>query len=729
MSFKELNLQREYRSFKNDIVNEFYIPVLKEAVLYRRAVGFFSSTALSEIAKGVASLIEKGGRIELIASPRLSEEDMEAMEKGYKLRRQIIEERLLSELTEAKDYLEGQRLNLLAHLIADNKLEIKIAILNTKDENGIGIYHEKLGIIYDNLDNKIAFSGSLNETGNALRVNYESIDVFTSWKDEERVGDKEKVFNRIWDNVEDGLEVLEFPNLKYEISKRYKKDYINSSFEINSTIYDANSNYHVNTNIPRMPDTIKLHDYQTEAIENWKLQNYRGIFDMATGTGKTFTGIGALVNLYNNLEGKLAVIIVCPYTHLVEQWVEDLSLFNILPIVAYSESEDKNYKRKIKDSVIDYNLGVIDYFCMITTNATYRSENIQSNLRKLNKDVLLIIDEAHNFGATNLQDKLLSNFNYRLALSATLERHNDEEGTRILYDYFGDKCIEYTLERAIKEYKLTPYSYYPIPIYLSDFELNRYKQISKAIGKNIIKTKSGKTKLNEKGKMLVLERARLVAGAINKVHVLEKLMEEYKDKRHILVYCGATKLIDDDKEYEEDKEGIRQIDCITDLLGNKLNMKISQFTSKEDKIERRYIKEKFSEGEDIQALVAIKCLDEGVNIPQIETAFILASTTNPKEYIQRRGRVLRLSEGKEKAEIYDFVTLPRQLDTVSGYIESEIKFDKSLIKSEVKRILEFKSLALNSYESDKLISEIQYAYGISLYCDEEKGDMENEYGV
>ncbi len=726
MSFKELNLQREYRSFKNDIVNEFYIPVLKEAVLYRRAVGFFSSTALSEIAKGVASLIEKGGRIELIASPRLSEEDMEAMEKGYKLRRQIIEERLLSELTEAKDYLEGQRLNLLAHLIADNKLEIKIAILNTKDENGIGIYHEKLGIIYDNLDNKIAFSGSLNETGNALRVNYESIDVFTSWKDEERVDDKEKVFNRIWDNVEDGLEVLEFPNLKNEISKRYKKDYINSNFENNSTIYDANSDYYVNTNIPCIPDTIKLHDYQVEAIENWKLQNYRGIFDMATGTGKTFTGLGAVARLYEQADDQLAVIIVCPYQHLVEQWVEDIVKFNMNPIIGYSASIQKDWKRRLDNAIRDQKLKVRnkEFFCFICTNATFASEYVQKQINKIRSNALLIVDEAHNFGSENMSKLLSEKFNYRLALSATIDRHNDEEGTSKLFSYFGDKCIQYSLEKAINEKKLTRYKYYPIITTLNDIELERYIQITYEINKCLVKDRNGKLKLNEKGKILALARARLVAGAEDKVFKLKDYIMPYIEDKHILVYCGATKMLKENQDFTDvDNEDLRQIDVVTDLLGNKLNMKVSQFTSKEDVSEREILKKEFKEGNTLQALIAIKCLDEGVNIPKIKVAFILASTTNPKEYIQRRGRVLRLAEGKDFAEIYDFITIPRPLDEVHSLTEVQMKKELTLVKNELNRAIEFSRIAMNMVEAESVLDEIREAYSINDYMFTLEGDL------
>lgn len=722
MSFQDLNLKREYRSNKNNIVNEFYIPVLNESILYRRAVGFFSSSALAEVIKGISGLYENGGKIQLIASPKLSEEDINAINLGYRLRKEIIEENLISQLEEAKDYFESERLNILAHLIANNRLDIKIALL--KSHNQIGIYHEKLGLVYDKYNNVIAFSGSLNETAMALAVNYESIDVFTSWKDSERVNDKEIAFESIWNDNEVGLEVLEFPKVKEAILKKYKREKINTKLEYEyienlkekeefERIFEIKEDkYNIKRQVdkPNIPSNVKLYDYQIEAIKNWKDNNYCGIYDMATGTGKTFTGIASAVELYKDLDGELAIVIVCPYTHLVEQWVDDLNVFSIEPIIAYSESTDKNYKRKIRDSIFDYNLGVIDYFCLITTNATYRSDYVQTQLKKLKKSALLLVDEAHNFGAMNLANKLLANFKYRLALSATLDRHNDEYGTSLLYSYFGKKCIEYSLERAIKEKKLTPYYYYPIPVYLSEEELEKYKLLSRDIAKCIIK-KNGNIKLNERGKKLSLERSRLVAGAVNKISLLEEKMKKYQKDSHILVYCGATNIFSDDIDYDD--ASMRQIDCITRLLGNKMEMKVAQFTARENNSERKIIQDDFKKGSDLQVLVAIKCLDEGVNIPKIKVAFILASTTNPKEYIQRRGRVLRLAEGKPYAEIYDFITLPRPLESVKNYLVEEIKSDKSLVKNELKRIIEFKDISLNPSYSDKLIDEIMEAYDMN----------------
>ena len=241
----------------------------------------------------------------------------------------------------------------------------------------------------------------------------------------------------------------------------------------------------------------------------------------------------------------------------------------------------------------------------------------------------------------------------------------------------------------------------------------------------MIKGKNGKLKLSEKGKKIALIRARLVAGAINKIEALEKVITPYKEDKHILVYCGATKVLDPDKESTEvDDDDLRQIDIVTDLLGNKMKMKVSQFTSNESIEERAILKKEFAAGDTLQALIAIKCLDEGVNIPSIRTAFILASTTNPKEYIQRRGRVLRLADGKDYAEIYDFITLPRPLDEVSSLTEEEMKRELTLIKNELCRAEEFARIAMNCVSCSSVLDDIREAYDLQDYVLEFEGDFD-----
>lgn len=707
VAFTDLNLLKHYKTYKHNIVKEFYTPVLQESVLYQRSVGFFSSTALIELTKGIAGIVKNGGKIQFIVSPYLSEEDVEAIQKGYE-KKKIIEQALLREYKEPENYFQEERLNLLSHLIENGNLEIKVAF--TPPNKSTGMYHEKVGIVTDVEGNKIVFTGSLNETINAFYNNYESIVVFTSWEESRQYAEEmQNDFDTLWNNEDTDLEIIEFPEVVKEKIKLNQKPKINYDIDEEEIVEESP----VQKGVPRMPPGFDLRDYQKDAIEKWEENNYCGIFDMATGTGKTYTGLGAVTKLYE-AKKRLAIIIVCPYQHLVEQWVEDIELFNLLPTIGYSSSKQKNWKKRLEDDILDFSIGVIDCFCFVTTNATYSSKFVCEQMKYLGKDTLLIVDEAHNFGSPNLRNKLYPNIEYRLALSATLDRHGDEEGTDCLKTYFGEKCIQYDLKRAIKEGKLTPYYYYPVVVYLDEDEMEQYRDISYRVSKECHKDKHGNLKITDKGKRFLLQRARIVAGAKSKLVELKKLMQNYKNDTHILVYCGATRVQTFEyDESEHDEEGERQIVAVSKILGNELGMKVTHFTSNESAEEREVIKRRFASADPYQAIVAIKCLDEGVNIPSIKTAFILASTTNPKEYIQRRGRVLRLASNKPYAVIYDFVTLVRPLEEVNPY-STDYNCERALAKRELARIKEFGEIALNSRDSDELINDLECAYELSI---------------
>lgn len=735
----EHNVKTEYRSLIDNVVQDFYVPLLHDAVSYKRAVGFFSSTSLIEISKGIAEMARHGGKIQIVASPYLSEEDIDAIKKGYADRDEIIETALLNQLSdENTDYYSMERLNLLANLIANGILDIRIAY--TEGKNGIGMYHEKMGLIEDANGNKVAFSGSMNESATAMSINYETIDVFRSWISEtekERVTLKENAFYSIWNDCEPNIHVMEFPKISQALIDKYKRTEPN--FEIDNDQFNPQKRISKNDCSDmtlenpvgaRIPRSITLHDYQKDAITTWVGENYRGIFDMATGTGKTFTGLGAIAKLSEDLNDELAVIIVCPYQHLVEQWVEDIVNFNIEPIIGYSSSTQKDWKKRLAKAVRDQKLRQDKrFFCFICTNATFTNAYVQEQITKIRSSVLLVVDEAHNFGARSLSRFLDDRFTYRLALSATLERHRDEEGTAALHNFFGKKCIEYSLKRAIDEGKLTPYKYHPILVHLNDEELQIYEQLSMELSKHVKKGRNGKMKLDSYGEILAIKRSRVVAAASEKLDKLREAILPYKEDHFLLVYCGATNVINPGSDISgTDEEDIKQIEAVTGILGNDLGMKVSKFTSDESISERAAIKEHFKNGDDLQAIVAIKCLDEGVNIPGIKTAFILASTTNPKEYIQRRGRVLRKSPetGKEYAEIYDFVTLPRPLDEVSGLTQEQMKRDLSLVKNEMTRVKEFGHLSMNSMVATQLLWDVCNCYDIP-YDFAESGE-EEEYG-
>lgn len=712
MALSDLHIAKEYRNLKCDVINDFYVPILSNAVMYKRAVGFFNSAALYEMAIGLRHLVEKQGKMELIVSPRLTEEDIQSINLGYKTREEVIERALLRDFDEPKNKTEFRKLNLLANLIAEGILDIKVAF--KINANSAGIFHEKIGIVIDAEGNKVAFTGSMNETYSGLLQNYESIDVFCSWRDEDydRVNIKENAFDNLWDNLDTAMEVIPFPKVAVERLNSYK---VEKTEPLCVEIQNEDDSQDV---FFKIPDNVDLYDYQREAIESWKNNNYCGIFDMATGAGKTFTALGALSALSKNLNNHIAVVIVAPYQHLVEQWVEDIIQFNVKPIVAYSYPGQK-WRKQFSDAVTAYNVGAIDNFCVIATNATFSLNDFQSILQKFKKNFAFVVDEAHNFGAVKLSSLLPKKARYRLALSATIERFRDEEGTNKLRKYFGKTCISFSLKEAIQKGFLTSYYYHPVVVYLNADEYEQYQEITKTIIRNGGASQENIDK-NPYIEMLLIKRARIISGCKEKVLKLVEVMKPYRTDNYILVYCGATKYDNDSSDLKDDDE-VRQIEEVNKILYYELGMKVHKFTSEENKEERDEIKRMFASGTELQVITAIKCLDEGVNIPSIKKAFILASSTNPKEYIQRRGRVLRRAKGKEYAEIFDFITLPRPLEEVQFCSEEELSCDLSLVRKEFLRMIDFAETARNPFEIDKLKEDIQNAYNQSFnggYYDE-----------
>ena len=711
MSFTDIEIKTEYRSGKSNVIGDFYIPVLSRAVKYQRAVGFFSSTALIQIAIGISELVSNGGIIQLIVSPRLSEEDIFAIKTGYNKREEYITNAIMREFKEPTCYFDSERLNMLATLVASNRLDIKVAF--TEDQNQLGIYHEKMGLMYDSENNVIAFSGSTNETENAFILNYEVMDVYCSWQsnfESEKVKQKEFAFHQLWNNEDSKVTILDFPKVAINKLLSYKKETIDKTVDKEEFLYNSYISETVNPkNVFRIPKSINFddHPYQLEAINNWINSDSVGIFDMATGTGKTFTALGALSKLSEKLNDCLGVIILCPYQHLVEQWIDDINKFNVTPLVCYSKYD---WKKKFRFLVSDFKLGIVKSFCAIMVNASYSTAYVQDILSSVKGNLCIVVDEAHNIGSKRLRLCMLPNFKFRLALSATLDRHHDDEGTNSLYNYFGQKCITFTLDDAIHQGFLTPYYYHPIVISLDEDELEEYIEITEKIVNILRKSKSDE--LPKSAEMLLIKRARIIAGARNKLTALKKEIEPFKDDNNILVYCGATNVtLDDTEKNDTDPSDIRQIEKVVDILGNQLKMRVSMFTSNEDAQERERIKNSFAEGEMLQALVAIKCLDEGVNIPGIRTAFILASSTNPKEYVQRRGRVLRKAKGKDYAVIYDFITLPRPLDSSAQPINRD--YEITLFKREKERLDDFVRLCENPSESFELIDKINKYYQLN----------------
>lgn len=725
MGFDSLRdtLRETYYTTEDDVIKDFFEPVMSRSSLYDRGAGYFSSSVLVLLSKGFKRLIGNNGRIRVITSPYLTEDDIKAIREGYDKRktRDIIERVILRDLSEPRDKEERWHLGFLSWLIENNYLDIKIAFMEGDKGH---LYHEKIGIFTDGEGRKIAFAGSSNETAPGILYNYERLDVYPYWNYATKIKDMEQHFDKIWNDKANSLQVIEFPKVAIEKLHKCLPDYLDDrekyapsplSIDPPRTRTPKPTTPARENDGPSLPDR-DLRPYQKEAIENWAGHGFRGIFDMATGTGKTYTALGALVRLYNHCGKNLAVVICCPFRHLVEQWVEDLRVFNIDPIIGYSDSKDRHWRENLP-KYVDLHNTIGRFFCFITTNRTFSSVFVQQEVSRLNHKSLLIADEAHYTGSPTLSIKLPQNFDFRLALSATIERFGDKEGTMAIYDYFGDKCISYSLDRAIQAGFLSRYNYYPIIVYLTEGELSEYKGLTQQYTRIAHFNEDGQ--LSDKAKYILLKRSKIIAGAQDKVPRLKEVMtiNRYNKKDHILVYCGTASVDEEDEDKPDEGTGARQIDTVCRMMGNELNMVVSSFTSKESMKDRRSIREDFSTSY-IQALAAIKCLDEGFNIPEIRTAFILASTTNPKEFIQRLGRVLRTAPGKDIAEIYDFVTLPRPVDQARTLSEQEQIYEQGLVKREFIRMCYYNDQASNKIENEHdVMLDLERAYNLYEFHD------------
>lgn len=716
--FTDIQIEKRYRSNTNDIPRDFLIPMLLNTSVYKRAVGYFSTSSLVNLSVGLASMAKRGGHIEVVCSPNLSQEDIKAINCGYKTKEKAFIETLDISLTNPINEFEEERLNMVATLVAEGTLRFKLAFMET--DTGVNVYHEKMAIAYDSDGKRISFTGSMNESENGLIENFESIVVFCDWKSEDQkqyIDQTEIDFELLWRNNTDKIRVIEFPEIIIEKLLKFQKSQVD--YGIDNKQYGTNIDTVIKNRFIHIPDKVSLMDYQKEAVLKWKEQGYTGIYDMATGTGKTYTALGSIEYLAKELENQIAVFILCPYVHLVGQWEEDVTAWGVSPIIAHSQSPDKQWEKHLTDAYKRFRSLKKPFLC-ITTNDTYMGNKIRPIIQNIRQDmnVLLIVDEAHNIGAKRISEFLNENMKYRLALSATIERYRDKTGTDIIFNYFKNRCIEYTLNKAIEEGKaLCSYEYHVIYSFLSPKELEKYNQITREL-KKYSRYEDGVRRLSEAGQVKLYERKRILAGAKDKIELLKKAITPYKDEKYILVYCGATSVLDEETESYE-----KQILKVNRMLETELGMDVHKFTAEETAEQRVTIKECFAKGM-YQVLTAIKCLDEGVNIPNIRTAFILSSSQNPKEFVQRRGRLLRKAKGKEKAVIYDFVTLPRPFGSIHY---GDFEMDRSIVVGEMIRVKEFAEAALNKAEGLNIIDEIQEAYGVSIDLEEEMERLKEEF--
>lgn len=702
---KDLNIKEVYNSEDDNILEDFYIPVLQNAVSYDRAVGYFDAKVLTSAARGLASFVENDGYIRLIVGATLDEDEYKAISLGYSQREVLerLEIRFDRELKAYSDDLFLNQLNTLTWFIKNKKLDIKIALRKG------GIYHEKVGIIRDKNTDFLVFQGSANETNNALTpFNYESINVFKSWLPEFKghIEPHVKKFETLWNDKARNTRVIDFTQIaKNLLTKKIGEPYKPSlGRELELWQHYVDSDYEAfDFKGPRVPEKIygnkfELRDHQTNALNEWKNNNFRGLFELATGAGKTITAIYGAVKMFESRK-KLLLVISVPYQALADQWVDNLRVFNINPILCYGG--ELRWHANLKEKLIDFQTGLTNFMSVVVVDATLSSKTktfynlIDSLGEGIKNHFLFVGDECHHHGATVINKCLPENANLRIGLSATPDRgEDDQEGNDNLKNYYGATVAKYTLEDALRDDVLTPYDYHLIDVTLTPEECEKYIELSKKISRLYAASRGNVDGNNNALNILFNKRARLINGCKNKPIELKKLLSEMPPIFHSLFYCAEGKL-DDSDLIDEDDEGLKQIELISKIL-HELNWKSSRFTADEDKLTREAILKNFKD-KNIHSLVAMKCLDEGIDVPACSTAFILASSKKPRQFVQRRGRILRKSKGKEKAVIYDFfVTLP--IDRVDdGGIE------RKLLISELARINEFSGLSLNKGDAYKKI--------------------------
>lgn len=695
MPFRDLVIKKVYSSEYDDIVDLYYIPILSESVEYYRMAGFFSSSSLAISSRGLINLIKNGGKMKLITSPKLSSEDYDTISKTGNPDFKSLEEKMIKQIGEIQSEFERDHIFALGWMLANEKLDIKLAIpkktspyiTDSDGYNRIGIFHQKIGIFKDANGDYTSFSGSVNESlAGWSGENVEEFKSFKSWIPDQyefMKPDLEK-FEKYWNNQM--LPEIEVINIFEGVKKKLIEIAPKKIEEINLEKWYGPRN-----------KKIQLFKYQIEAIEKWRENGYSGIFEMATGTGKTFTALGCLKQIFKTPDPLLTVI-TCPQRHLINQWINEIKKFGFHFDNIIIAPGTKKWKDLLTNTCIDLELGHVKSILVITTHRTFSSDDFKDILRSnisLTK-LFLIADEVHGLGAEKTKLGLIPEYSYRIGLSATPKRFFDDVGTEAIYSFFKGVIFEFPLEKAITtinpatgETFLTPFRYKPIFVNLSISEMERYINVTRSISYYFQKERN-KDPNNDNLTKLLTKRANIIKNCENKKTALADLLLSLdKSQKGVIIYCSP-----------------QQIDEVT-MITSRYFSSIHRFTMEEgvrlDKeygglTEREFILKKFAEGK-YQALIAMKCLDEGVDVPPARIAVLMASSSNSREYIQRIGRVIRRYPGKKEAQIYDMIVVPDRniLDPELIEIERRIS-EKEYNRSEY--------IAINALNSAEALKEL-----------------------
>lgn len=686
MNFDSLELRSDYNSLTDNVYDDFFNKILKSSKMYYRMGGGFSSKNFARCAEGLQEFIQNDGVMNLVLLPEFSKEDADSINRGTKNSSEVISECWIKEFSEIREKFVQDHTKALAWMLANGSLAIRIVVPVGQDGSIITrtalqnsqIFKQTTGIFWDENNNAISFSGDVDFDDELLGEYYRFRVYRSTDASENKYLEKDfEAFERYWEGQgsrgEISWKTIPLPEaVRRDLLRIAPK----SKSEINLV------------NIPR------LRPYQREAIRNWTDNGNRGIFEMATGTGKTFAAIGCIDKLRKDQE-KILVVIACPFDNLKRQWHKELRKWGFDSTVTSGTRWHQNMGDKIASLKTSESQSLL---IMITTYVTFSSDKFIKTVEGSGIPAMLIADEVHNAGSPRRASGLSSAYNYRLGLSATLERYFDPEGTEMLEKFFGDTVYTLDLATAIQKEFLVSYYYYPIYADLNDEEYERYEALTRVIAR-LWDSKSPKDKKHLE--MALLNRARIIRDAANK---LEKFAEwaatHSNDTKYSLMYCSE-----------------RQMTHVKNIL-NKNGIIHREITSKNpaDPRQRIDIINKFSSGH-YDAIVANMVLDEGADIPAAKNCMMISSTGNPKQFIQRRGRVLRKFNGtygdkskKEHANIYDILVIP---DISPGYPEDVIRTERQIVSSQIRRQEEMARIALNSDSCMAEIDKIKAKFSLS----------------
>lgn len=677
MRLRDHAFRRAYHKPEDDVAGEFYLPAVRAAVRYDRAVGFFSSTIFLLAWPSLKAFCAAGGKMRLICSPVLSDEDHEAMREGYSER---LEGAAADEIAQAfQRLLQSDQFQkpavVLASLIAAGTIECKIAWIGSEaGGRPRRLFHDKVGILTDVIGDQIAFKGSMNETwpGLARDGNLESVDVFAGWRDDgelSRVQDEAAYFERLWDNDWPGVAVRPFPEtaratiVSAADAGKWPELVDEICLDLDKAARWSAEAGKADGRVPRA--------HQVAALDAWEARGRRGIFEHATGAGKTFTALCAIGDALRRREIPLILV---PSDLLLQQWTAELrEAFGGqgLQLMICGGGHDRWKQGAGLRSWTRPNPGGPARAVLATLQTASREEF--RGLCVQGEHLFMVADEAHRLGATAARRLFDLETGPRLGLSATPVRAGDPEGTASLMEYFGGVVPPpFTLADAIKAEALTPYAYHVHTVRLTHDERDEWDKLTEKFRRLYARHAAGADPvagLSQGLKLLLIQRARIIKGAQAKTAMAaDVVVRHYNEGQRWIVYC------DDQGQLGEVKSALRTagVDPVYEYHSAMPG-------------DRKATLDTFNERGGV--IVSIRCLDEGVDIPAVSHALILASSQNPREFIQRRGRVLRRAPQKVLAHLHDVLVVPEIQDADDP--------GAAVLKGELARAIEFGESAIN----------------------------------